>query len=335
MTKALLKSRVKILFLFKTDKIMTEPIETQEPKEEKKTDKRIFILLFFLIASLVGNVILYRQWKGTQKEIEIQYVDRIKVVEDENKDVKNDLLELKQQYASLKTDDEVLKAEIEKKKSQIDSLIRQVQKYKGNAAIIKQLKAETETLRSIMQGYVRTIDSLNTLNITLVAEKKAIQGNLDKEKERSGSLEKEVSSKQEIINKAQTLIASGISAKGVYFRRGGKKEVETSKAKRCEKIKVSFTLGENRVARAGAKDIYIRIITPDGKEMARSYDESNRFNFNKTKGYYAGKETVNYANAELSAQTYCEGNSTFVPGKYIIEVAADGVTIGQSAITLE
>jgi hypothetical protein len=43
----------------------------------------------------------------------------------------------------------------------------------------------------------------------------------------------------------------------------------------------------------------------------------------------------NYANAELSAQLYCEGSSTFVPGKYIIEVAADGVTIGQGAVTLE
>jgi DNA repair exonuclease SbcCD ATPase subunit len=265
-------------------------MENNNQPEEKEKSRKPILLILLLLLSLIGNVVLYMKWKNTKSQIEVQYVDRIKLVEDENKEVKDDLLELRKQYANLKTDDEALQADIDRKKSQIDSLIKQVQKYKGNTAIIKKLKAETETLRAIMQSYVRTIDSLNTLNITLVAEKKAIQGNLDKEKERSGSLEKEVSSKQEIINKAQELIASGISAKGVYFKRGGKKEVETRKAKKCEKIKVSFTLGENRVARAGAKDIYVRIITPDGKEMARSYDESYRFNFNKTRGYYAGKE---------------------------------------------
>jgi hypothetical protein len=303
-------------------------MENIDKEENQKNEKKpLFLILFGVLAlSLIGNGVLFWLWRNSKSEVEIQYVDRIKVVEDENKEVKNDLLELRSQYASLKTNDEAL---------QIDSLIKQVQKYKGNAAIIKKLRAETETLRAIMQSYVRTIDSLNTLNITLVAEKKAIQGSLDKEKEKSGSLEKEISNKQEIINKAQALIASGISAKGVYFKRGGKKEVETSKAKKCEKIKVSFTLGENRVARSGAKDIFVRIITPDGKEMAKSYDESCRFNFNKSKGYFAGKETINYSNMELSAQTYCEGSSAFVPGKYIIEIAADGVTIGQSAITLE
>lgn len=310
-------------------------MENNSQGEPQKKERKNLVLIILLIVSLVGNGVLFWLWKNTKKEIEIQYVDKIKLVEDENKDVKEDLLVLKKQYDGLKTDDENLKAQIEEKKNQIDSLIKQVQKYKGNAAIIKKLKAETETLRAIMQSYVRTIDSLNTVNQTLVAEKKAIQGSLDKEKEKSGSLEKEISNKQEIINKAQTLIASGISAKGVFFRRSGKKEVETSKAKKCEKIKVSFTLGENRVARSGAKEIFIRIITPDGKEMAKSYDESYRFSFNKTKGYFAGKETVNYANAELSAQTYCEGNSAFVPGKYIIEVVADGVTIGQGALTLE
>ncbi|MFN5459273.1 MAG: hypothetical protein ACK5AY_05140 [Bacteroidota bacterium] len=312
-------------------------MENIDKEENQKNEKKplFLILIGVLVLSLIGNGVLLWLWRNSKSEVEIQYVDRIKVVEDENKEVKNDLLELRSQYASLKTNDEALQTEIDKKKFQIDSLIKQVQKYKGNAAIIKKLRAETETLRAIMQSYVRTIDSLNTLNITLVAEKKAIQGSLDKEKEKSGSLEKEISNKQEIINKAQALIASGISAKGVYFKRGGKKEVETGKAKRCEKIKVSFTLGENRVARSGAKDIFIRIITPDGKEMAKSYDESYRFNFNKTKGYFAGKETINYANMEISAQTYCEGSSPFVPGKYIIEIAADGVTIGQSAITLE
>jgi hypothetical protein len=306
----------------------------QNKQEEKKNRGAVIFLISFLVLSLAGNAVLYWMWY-TKKNTEIQYVEKIKYIEDENREVKNDLLELKEQYASLQTNDLKLQAEIDSKKNQIDSLLTLVQKYRGNAVMVKQLKEETETLRRIMQGYVHTIDSLNTLNQNLIAEKKVIQGHLEKEKEKTSTLEKDIENKQQIISKAQTLTAFGISAKGVFFKRGGKKEVETKKAKKTEKIKVSFSLGENKIAPSGPKDIFIRIITPDGKEMAKSYEEAYRFVFNKTKGYFAGKETVNYANMELSAQTYCEGSTEFVPGKYIIEVNADGVTIGQGTVTLE
>ena len=311
---------------------LTEPTT----QEEKKNKKGAFIfILSFLILSLMANAILYWMWFNTEKQIEIKYVEKIKYIEDENREVKNDLLELKGQYASLQTNDIALQQEIEAKKTRIDSLIMQVKKYKGNASMVIALKKETETLRKIMQSYVHTIDSLNTLNINLRAEKKTIQGTLEREKEKSGSLEKEIENKQQLINKAQTLTAFNISAKGVLFKRDGKKELETKKAKKVEKLKVSFSLGENKIAKSGPKDVYIRIITPDGKEMAKSYEDAFRFVFNSTKGYYAGKETVNYANVELSAQTYCEGNSEFVPGKYIIEITADGVSIGQGTLILE
>ncbi|MBC7864884.1 MAG: hypothetical protein IAF38_18055 [Bacteroidia bacterium] len=307
----------------------------QAQKEEKKRNKgAIIFLVFLLVASLAGNAVLYWMYYGKSSK-EIVYVEKIKYIEDENREVKNDLLDLKKEYAALETNDSLLQQDIDAKRAKIDSLIIQVQKNKGNAYMVKQLKAETETLRAIMQGYVRTIDSLNTLNINLIAEKKVIQGHLEKEKEKSGNLTKEIETKQQIINKAQTLTAFNINAKGVLFKRGGKKEVETKKAKKVEKLKVSFSLGENKIARSGPKDIYIRILTPDGKEMAKSYEETYRFIFNSTKGYYSGKETVNYANVELSAQTYCEGSSEFLPGKYIIEVNADGVTIGSGALTLE
>ena len=45
-------------------------------------------------------------------------------------------------------------------------------------------------------------------------------------------------------------------------------------------------------------------MTPDGKELAKSYDDNCRFNFNQSSGYFAGKETLNYANAELMGVTY-------------------------------
>ena len=61
----------------------------------------------------------------------------------------------------------------------------------------------------------------------------------------------------------------------------------------------------------------------------------NKFTFNKSSGYYAGKETLNYANVEITGVTYCEGQGEMVSGNYIIEVTCDGVVIGSSNLKLD
>ena len=186
-----------------------------------------------------------------------------------------------------------------------------------------------------MQSYVRTIDSLNTLNQTLVAEKKTVLKQLGSEKEKQSVLIKEKDELKSTIAKGSILSCFNISAKAVLYKRGGKKESETNKARKTEKIKVSFSLGENKIAKAGEKTIYVRIMTPDGKELAKSYDDNCRFNFNQSSGYFAGRETLNYANAELNGVTYCEGQGEYVPGNYIIEITCDGVVIGNTTLKLD
>ena len=57
--------------------------------------------------------------------------------------------------------------------------------------------------------------------------------------------------------------------------------------------------------------------------------------FNKSSGYFAGKETLNYSNAEISGVTYCVGQGDLVSGNYIIEINRDGLIIGSSTLRLD
>jgi hypothetical protein len=259
----------------------------------------------------------------------------VRTVYVERDNIKSELLDLQKEYANLQTNDKALQQEIEEKKAQIEELLKQAEKHKGDASIIAKLKKETETLREIMKGFVRTIDSLNTLNIKLVGEKNEVITQLNKEKDKTANLNKEKEQLQETITKGSVLTCFNITATGINVKSGGKKLVTTSKAKRCDKIRVSYSLGENKIAKPGAKDVYVRIMTPDGKEMAVSYDDNYRFRFNNSSGYYAGKTTIEYANTEISAVTLCEGSGPLVPGKYLIEITADGVVIGQTTLTLD
>lgn len=302
-------------------------------QQEKKKKRGVFLWIIIALLMITNGITGYFLFTEKNKIVEQKIITEKIIVERDN--VKSELLSLQHEFENLETNDAVLQKDIEEKKARIEELIKQAEKHKGDAYIIGQLRKEAETLRSIMKGYVHTIDSLNTLNQTLVAEKKSVLKQLDKEKEKQNELVKEKEELKTTIAKGSVLSCFNIKAQAVLFKRGGKKESETSKARKAEKIKVSFSLGENKIAKPGEKTVYIRIMTPDGKEMAKSYDDNYKFTFNKNSGYFAGKETLNYANVEITGVTYCEGQGEFVPGNYIVEIVCEGNVIGTSGFKLD
>jgi hypothetical protein len=306
-------------------------MEEQTSEDNRKKGGLLWIVIGLLVVA--NSVTFWMYWQEKNKAASEVVIKEQVIVERDN--VKDELLQLQKDYGNLQTSDKTLQAEIEAKKAEIAQLLEDAEKHKGDAYIISKLKKESETLRQIMRGYVRTIDSLGTLNKTLIVEKNNVLKELDTEKGKITGLNKDKEDLQATIQKGSILTCFNVVAKGVKFKSGGKKESETTKASRTQKIKVSFSLGENKIAKAGEKTVYVRIVTPDGKEMAKNYDDNYKFTFNKSSGYFAGKETLNYSNAEISGVTYCEGQGDLVSGNYIIEISCDGVIIGSSNLRLD
>lgn len=306
-------------------------MEENASNENRKKSALLWVLIALLAITNGVTFWMYMQEKNKAAN-EIIVKEQV-IVERDN--VKGDLLQLQKDFENLQTSDKTLQAEIDAKKAEIAQLLEDAEKHKGDSYIISKLRKESETLRQIMRGYVRTIDSLGTLNKTLIVEKDNVLKELDTEKGKTSNLNKEKEVLNATIQKGSLLSCFNIVAKGVKFKSGGKKESETTKASRVQKIKVSFSLGENKIAKAGEKTVFIRIVTPDGKEMAKSYDDNYRFTFDKSSGYFAGKQSLNYANTEISGVTYCEGQGELVPGNYIIEVSCDGVIIGGTSLRLD
>lgn len=306
-------------------------MEENASNENRKKSALLWVLIALLAITNGVTFWMYMQEKNKAAN-EIIVKEQV-IVERDN--VKGDLLQLQKDFENLQTNDKTLQAEIEAKKAEIAQLLEDAEKHKGDSYIISKLRKESETLRQIMRGYVRTIDSLGTLNKTLIVEKDNVLKELDTEKGKTSNLNKEKEVLNATIQKGSLLSCFNIVAKGVKFKSGGKKESETTKASRVQKIKVSFSLGENKIAKAGEKIVFIRIVTPDGKEMAKSYDDNYRFTFDKSSGYFAGKQSLNYANTEISGVTYCEGQGELVPGNYIVEVSCDGVIIGGTSLRLD
>lgn len=305
---------------------------TENGEQERKRRRVVFWL--FPSVLILTNVITLWLWLSERERVSRERIITQQIMV-ERDNVKEDLLALKEEYETLQSTDSLLQKDIEEKKLRIEELLKEAEKHRNDKYIIARLRKETETLRQIMIGYVHTIDSLNTLNLTLVAEKKTVLKKLDEEKQKQNVLVKEKEELKSTIAKGSILTGFNISAEAVAYKRGGKKEVTTNKARKTEKIKVNFTLGENKIAKAGEKTVFIRVMTPDGKELAEGYNDNYKFVFNNSVGYYAGKQVVNYANSEISAVAYCQGQDEMVPGTYMIEIVCDGAVIGNTNLRLD
>lgn len=301
-------------------------------KEEKKSNNKILWILLLLL--LGGNGTFGFLWWKEKNRADKVVIERQEVIV-ERDNVKSDLLRLQEEYSKLESSDKLVQAELEAKRAEIAELIVQAEKHKGDAYIISKLRKETETLRSIMKHFVVQIDSLNTYNKVIIAEKDKVTADLTAEKSVTTQLTKDKDALQSTVNLGSILKAENPTVKGVKFKSGGKKEVETTKASRVERIKVSFVMGENKIAKKGVKPVYVRLMSPDGKEVCKSADEGNMVKFNGSKGYYAAKQDINYKNEEVAVDVLCASPSGFIPGKYLIDIICDDVIVGQTSIMLK
>ena len=306
----------------------------EQPEKDKRRRILLFVIWLLLLISIVGNGVLF--WLFSKERKRAQTVIKEKEIVMVEKDhTKDDLLKLQEDFSMIKTNNKKINAELEQKRAEIADLIKEADKHQGDAWYISKLQKQTEGLKNIMKGYIRAIDSLNTSNKFLLKENVKVRTQYLSEKEKTSNLIKEKEDLQVSLNKGGLLKSSGTVAKGVIVRRGGKKESDTKKAKKVDKIKVTTTIIANELAKKGDKDIYMRVVTPDGRELARAIDDANSFAFNGVRGFFCAKETITYENQEMPITLYAVNKAGFLPGKYIIELYCDENLMGQTTLVLE
>lgn len=305
--------------------------------ENQKEEKKRGSALYLIIIGIETLVLALLSWQFFSQKTRIETIEKERIVFVEKAEsLQAELTELKSDYENIRTSDKKMQKELSEKIRMIDSLQVLAEKHKGDAYMIYQLKKETETLRKIMKHFVQQLDSLGRLNKEIVAQKEVVIGQLTEEKDKTKQLNKEKEDLQNTVNLGSILKAGNIKVSGVRYKSSGKKEVVTKTAKRVQKIKITFTLGENRIAKKGERTVYVRIVTPDGKELTQSMDPSNTFTFNNSKGYYAAKTTVDYANEDTPVTVFTsKSDIEFLPGKYNIEITTDNVVVGQTELVLE
>ena len=289
--------------------------ENDDPR--KGANKSILgyrIVIIILSAILVALSVLYYSIHRQQMiDNELLQADR--------DSIQNDLGRLMTDYDGLRISNDSISAGLTLERERADSLMTRLKKERSwNLAKIKQYEKEVGTLRTIMRGYVRQIDSLNTLNKKLIDENVSYRKEITTAQMRAEMAEEKA---QELNNKVRQ--GSVINARGIRMVALNARSKEVSRIKNAERLRVDFTLTANALATPGEKTIYVRILSPDGYVL--SSESVPTFEFEGERLSYSASRDVDYQNEDLNIGIFYTG-SGFTAGTYQVQIYCDGFLIG-------
>ncbi len=303
-------------------------MENTEPKQKDKIYKIIIAVLALIIIILCWQLIV------TKTKVNTFTIEKDKATT-KSAMLQHELDSLIIQHDKIKKEYSTLSGQLSGKDSIILAKADEIQKLIASQADYTRIKAKLEYLRGITQGYVSQIDSLYRVNKVLKDENVVIKDKYSKEQVKTTELTKDKEDLTTKVTLASTLKAYNIKGVPVRKKAGGKKEEVEEKAKRTDRIKVTFTLSENLIAPSGNKTVYVRIARPDDKILTVSADAAYTFVYNGANIQYSMKKDIDYQNKAMDMTLYWDKLEDFTAGTYVVSVFADDVIIGESQFLLK
>jgi hypothetical protein len=227
---------------------------------------------------------------------------------------------------------------LQTKDKEIQALKSRVQTILNNKnatdAELKEARGLIAQLQGNISNYTAEIEKLQGEKIQLVQEKRMITGERNALKKNYDSAQVVIKDKDEAIDIGSTLHASNFSIVGLQEK--GEKEKETVKAKKVDKLRISFDLDENRLTQSGSKQLYVSIIAPDGSPVAVEALGSGKFVTREgIEKLFTKMVEVNYVQGEKQHLNVEWKQDDFQTGNYRIEVYNNGFKIGEGIRTFK
>ena len=198
------------------------------------------------------------------------------------------------------------------------------------------IKKKVADLQAISQGYIRQLDSLYVVNEQLVAENERIREEVQEERKQNRNLQRQKEELTSKVNMAAVLRIYNLTADAVRFK-GGSTETETDKAGRTERVRVTFTIGQNDLVDAGTKVFYMRIADPSKNIICKGMGDEYAFMYQGEMLQYTEKIQVNYDNREKDVRAYYvkPSGKDMLPGYYFVDIYDDSDNlVGQTSFNL-
>jgi hypothetical protein len=304
----------------------------QNPNQKSGGKSSIFLIIILVLLGVIGYLV-YNKIVDSDK-IE-QQDSQILELGDSIQAKIHDLEELETAYQSLKLQN----AELGQSNDSIEAKIAELQEYikqvkAGNASKIKNLNNMIASLNKDLTAKEQEIISLRKERDSLVVEvdtlqKEKIVMNDSINALRTNRTELEQKVAVASVLKAENIKIVAVNAKGKEF------DKEEFKNKNLDKLKVQFTLADNKVARKDKKQMFIRVIDASGKVLFDVADGGGFFVLNGKESPYTLKESILFDNTNQQITFEYKKGSEYPSGAYTVELYGDGNLIGTSSFNVK
>lgn len=299
---------------------MTNELNTGQKKKDLRNNIIVIALSVLLVTVLVLYFLQGREHGRVMGEITM-----------EKDSIQLQLSQISASYDSMTTENDTLNEQLFVAQAKVKDLLLEVEQTKKvSISKINDYQKQVTTLRGIMRDFVVQIDSLNRKNEELMAENLQVKQQYQQVEQKNQQLNQEKEKLQQNLK-----VAAKLEARELLVETLNSRDKVTKFAKRTEKIRIYFVLGQNQATPRGAKSIYARIMRPDQLLMSKS--SSDLFQFEDLKIQYSAVRDVVYEGKDLPVAIFWDNTSEpeLMTGTYTISLFADGNEIGETTFEIQ
>ncbi len=277
------------------------------------------------VVVIIVLVVLYFRQQSAMQEM----VDVLQFEKEQLADEYEDLSIQFDGYQQLDIKNDSLQEQLAIEQQRVHDLLEELRITKvTNARRIAELKKELATVRSVMVGYVRQIDSLNRTNERLERENMTYRRENQTIQQQNNELQQQNDQLTETVTRASRLEIVGFQATML-----NKRDKKTKQFSHIQKMQFDYTLGKNITCERGMKYIYMRLTRPDGEVMLKA--DSRQFDFENSVLDASVWQEIEYQGEEIAGVMYWKVEEILQKGTYTADFFADAQHIGSCQFTLK
>jgi regulator of replication initiation timing len=306
-------------------------------EENKESgNKKIYVAIIALLL-LINGVALYLLYSENKAKKDLG--DQKIALEHDFKNLTDTLdskkLELEQYRGKNAELDSLITAkqeEIDQQKKTISGLFAKGKMTTTELAKAKEMIAQYETSIGDLK---KRIEELTAQNQELNAQNQQLSTDLSSEKQNNNTLTEQNKGLSKKVELGSLLQLRNITVAGVR-KKGNGKEVDVTKVKQLESLRISFETGDNKVLEAGPISLFVRILNPKGETISVADQGSGDLKLAETGEtvQFTKKADFDWSQSNKKIVVYWASNVKDA-GNYKVEVYQSGYLVGTGQVALK
>lgn len=300
---------------------------------EKKGNKKILLTLFIIALLVLNGVLIYLHFKN-KEEIEVAQTEKTQVSEE--------LKGTSAKLDSISNELDIRIAEVTKLGGDVESLVKVKEQLEldkkslrgANRLSLQKYEEKIRTYEELLVARDKEIERVKKVNDQLFTENTTLKTQKNQLNDSISTIEQEKKKLSQQVAIASVLKTENLSIRAINAK-GKEKEGGEYKARQVDKIKISFNLAENSVAKIESKDIMMRLIEPDGATLYDTGMGGGTFTADGKETYYTARQEILFDNTRQQVSFVYAKGTPYKEGRHTVELYADGFKIGTGTFVIK